>query len=430
VDFTIDRLGPSNIPSPLVEREFTPDDAKVLYHSSLDELLEATKDGSPPPALEMAGPRESIFFDPSKLKCGIVTCGGICPGENDVIRALVLECCRGYGTPAVLGFRYGYQGLVPSYGHDVLELTPESVEEIHNYGGTVLASSRGHQEIGRMVDTLDRMNVRVLFTLGGDGTQRAASLMAEEIAERGLKIAIVGLPKTIDNDLELITQTFGFITAVSEARNVLATAYTEARGAPNGIGLVRLMGRMSGWIAAYATLANSEVDFCLVPEVPFRLEGDDGLFASVRRRLESRGHCVIVAAEGAGQDITPGEPDRDASGNLKLKDIGLYLRDALTDYFQAEGIPVNLKYIDPSYIIRSARANPADAVFCQQLAQNAVHAAMTGRTNMLVGFWNRHFTHVPLKLVIKDRKRIDPKEALWQAVLSSTGQPATMGYEP
>ncbi|GMV37400.1 MAG: hypothetical protein AMXMBFR61_19080 [Fimbriimonadales bacterium] len=429
-NLTVARLGPCTVASPLKETSFVPDGAQVLYHTCPDELAKATADGSPPPAFERAGPREKIYFDPKKLRCGIVTCGGLCPGLNDVIRALVIELCDNYGTLPVIGFRYGYQGLVASYGHDVMELTPKTVGGIQYHGGTILGSSRGHQDIGEMVDTLERMNIRVLFTLGGDGTQRAAALMAEEIERRGLKIGIVGLPKTIDNDIMYISQSFGFITAVAEARRVIAAAHTEARGVPNGIGLVKLMGRTSGWIAAYATLANSEVDFCLIPEQPFRLDGEDGLMASLEKRLQKNNHAVIVAAEGAGQDLQPGEPDHDASGNLKLKDVGAFLRTAITEYFSSRDITINLRYLDPSYTIRGARADPTDAVFCQLLAQNAVHAAMAGRTNMLTGYWNGEFTHVPLHLVVGERKQVDVKGQFWQAVVSTTSQPFTMGYDP
>lgn len=425
---TVDRLGECRVSSPLTEAVFVPDDAKVLYDTCPDKVKRQCEEGGML-AFERAGPREKLFFEPSKFRAGIVTCGGLCPGLNDVIRGLALELAERYGAPPPVGFRYGYQGLTPSYGHEPLELTPEVVEDIHNHGGTILSSSRGNQDIGTMVDTLERMGLQALFTLGGDGTQRAAALIADEARRRNLNIAVVGLPKTIDNDLVCISQSFGFTTAVAMARPVIESAVVEARGAPNGIGIVKLMGRSSGWIAAYATLAVGDVDFCLVPECRFLMEGPDGLLNSVHACLLEKRHCVIVVAEGAGQDLTPGEPDRDPSGNLKLKDIGAFVRDELSAYFATEGVAVTMKYIDPSYTIRSVRADPADAVFCLQLAQNAVHAAMAGRTNMLTGFWNGRFTHVPFKLITTERNYIDPKGPLWQAVLATTAQPATMGYD-
>jgi 6-phosphofructokinase 1 len=389
--------------------------------------MEATKEGAAPPAFERAGPREMLFFDPKTVRVGIVTCGGLCPGTNDIIRSMVLELCIRYGAPSITGFRYGLQGLVRECGHTPLVLDPVSVKGIQRLGGSILGSSRGYQDIGTMVTDIDALGMQILFMVGGDGTHRAAEKIANEIYRRKKPIAIVGLPKTIDNDLHYVSRTFGFSTAVSEARSIVQAAHVEAHGVPNGIGIVKLMGRTCGWIAAHAALANSEVDFCLIPEVPFRMEGADGLLASLEAALERNNHAVIVAAEGAGQDLAPGEPDRDESGNLLLKDICAHLKDEIKRHFAAAGIHIRIRYIDPSYIIRGVPANPEDAVFCQMLAQNAVHAAMSGRTNMLVGYWSDRYTHVPLHLVTHKRKRIDPTGSLWQAVLSMTGQPPSMG---
>jgi 6-phosphofructokinase 1 len=357
----------------------------------------------------MAGPRERIYFDPSKLKCGIVTCGGLCPGLNDVIRAIVLGLFYHYDVKTVFGFRYGYEGLTYCHGHTPLELTPEIVKDIHKMGGSVLASSRGPQDVCEMVDTLERMNVGLLFTIGGDGTLRGAQAIAEEIGRRGLKIGVIGIPKTIDNDISFVEASFGFETAVSESRTAIESANTEAVGARNGIGLVKLMGRDSGFIAAYAALANNDVNFCLIPEVPFTLEG---LVKALKERLERRGHAVIVVGEGAGQNLMQGAGERDASGNIRFNDIGLFLKEKINGYFKDEGIEVNLKYIDPSYTIRSLPANPRDSAFCLLLGRHAVHAGMTGRTNMLVGFWKGEYTHVPIRLAV-----------FWSTVLSCTGQP-------
>ena len=273
LNFEVSRLGGCRIPSPMSGMQFVNEEEHVLYHSNLSEVESLLHEGKQPPSFEMAGPREKIFFDPSKLKCGIVTCGGLCPGLNDVIRAIFMSLFYHYGVKTVFGFRYGYEGLASKYGHVPLELTPEIVNNIHQMGGTILGSSRGPQDISEMVDTLERMNVGILFTVGGDGTLRGAQEIAEEINRRGLKIAVIGIPKTIDNDISYVQQSFGFDTAVTESRPSLYSAHTEAVGARNGIGLVKLMGRESGFIAAYATLANSEVNFCLVPEVRFSLDG-------------------------------------------------------------------------------------------------------------------------------------------------------------
>jgi 6-phosphofructokinase 1 len=426
LDFTIDRLGECRIPSPMSGVRFTCDTERVLYHSTL-EGINAWRDrfgvGAAPPAMESAGPRQMLFFDPAKLGCGIVTCGGLCPGLNDVIRALVLSLRRHYGVNRIYGFRFGYEGLVRRLGHEPLELTPESVRRIHESGGSILGSSRGHQDPAEMVDYLKDLGVGLLFAVGGDGTLRGARRLNEEAARRGLQLGVIGVPKTIDNDVSFVQRTFGFETAVTEARRATYAANTEAEASRNGIGLVKLMGRDSGFIAAYSALVNNEVNFCLVPEVPFTL---DRFLSALEQRLARRSHAVIVVAEGAGQDLMVTSDQRDASGNVKYGDIGIFLRDAITAHFKRIGTAISLKYIDPSYAIRSVPATAHDSAFCLLLGQSAVHAGLSGRTNMVVSFWNHHFTHVPISLAVSERKKIDPQGALWTSVVTSTGQPWDM----
>ena len=418
--FEVTRLGECGIPSPLSAVRFVRDDEYVLYDANPQEVKKHLAQGKELPAMEVAGPRERICFDPSRLRCGIVTCGGLCPGLNDVIRSIVMSLYHHYGVRTIYGFRYGYEGLSPKYGHAPLELDPQVVGHIHEFGGTILGSSRGPQDVSEMVGALERMNIGILFTIGGDGTLRGAHDLAEEVKRRGLRIAVVGIPKTIDNDICFVQMSFGFETAVFEARRATYSAHSEAEGARNGIGLVKLMGRDSGFIAAYAVLADSSVNFCLVPEVPFRLEA---LLEALHERLKKRGHAVIVVAEGAGQDLLQKTAERDASGNIRHGDIGVFLRDEIKAHFAQIGFEVNLKYIDPSYIIRSMPAIPHDSAFCLLLGHNAVHAAMSGRTDMVVGFWNQQFTHVPIPLAVSKRKEIDPHDRLWNSVLSTTGQP-------
>jgi 6-phosphofructokinase 1 len=420
---TISTLGEGRIPSPMSQVKFVSDKDDLIYHSKRRQIEALVEQGKRLPSFEMAGPREKIYFDPSKLKCGIVTCGGLCPGLNDVIRAIVMGLFYHYGVKAVFGFRYGYEGLSSRLGHTPMELTPGVVEDIHKKGGTILGSSRGPQDISEMVDTLERMNVGILFAIGGDGTLRGAQAISEEIHKRGLKIGVIGIPKTIDNDISYVDASFGFETAVAESRTAIYAAHTEAIGARNGIGLVKLMGRHAGFIAAYAALANNDVNFCLVPEVRFSLQA---FLKALKERLENRGHAVIVVGEGAGQDLMGETGERDASGNIRLGDVGVFLKDRINAYFKKAGMEVTLKYIDPSYMIRSMPANPRDSAFCLLLGHNAVHAAMAGRTNMLVGFWKSRFTHVPIQLAVSKRKQIDPEGRFWSNVLSCTGQPREM----
>jgi len=424
LDFRIQRLGESRVPSPMSGVHFVGDDDRVLYHTDLQKIEVYFKGNQKPPAFELAGPRNKIYFDPSKLKCGIVTCGGLCPGLNDVIRAIVMGLHYHYGVKTIFGFPYGYEGLSYKYGHSPLELTPEVVNDIHQMGGTILGSSRGPQDVSEMVDILEQMNVGVLFAIGGDGTLRGARAIAEEVGKRNLKLSIIGVPKTIDNDISYIDQSFGFVTAVSEARTAIYSAHTEAQGARNGIGLVKLMGRESGFIAAYASITNGDVNFCLVPEMRFSI---DAFLGALQARLEKRKHAVVVVGEGAGQDLMEASEERDASGNIRFGDIGLFLKDRILKHFKKIEMDVTLKYIDPSYTIRSMPANPHDSGFCLLLGHNAVHAGMSGKTNLVIGHWNNEFTHVPISMAVSKRKQIDPHSRLWSNVLSCTGQAQEMG---
>jgi 6-phosphofructokinase 1 len=374
---------------------------------------------------ELAGPRARLFFDPARSTAAIVTCGGLCPGLNNVVRSIFLELARGYGVPAVLGFRYGYQGLDPASGHPPVHLTLETVNDIHKQGGTVLGTSRGPVDMEAAVSHLIARHVDMLFCVGGDGTQRGAYALYEAARTRGHALSVVGVPKTIDNDVPYVTRTFGYLTALEESRWVIDAAHTEARSVQNGVALVKLMGRHAGSIAAGATIASQDVNFTLVPEVPFALEGSGGFLAALKRRIVERGHAVVVVAEGAGQDLFADAPrDRDASGNVKLQDIGARLRRAIEASFAADRLPVTLRYFDPSYQIRSRPANCEDAIMCDQFARHAVHAAMAGKTGLVIGFLHGTFIHVPTGLVVSGAKRMDPAGPVWQAVLATTGQPA------
>ena len=427
-DFNIQSLGAAWLPSPLNVSYFASDEKRILLNIYINVREDSKSSAEQPQSIEVAGPRGKIFFDPAKSKAAIVTCGGLCPGINDVIRAIVMELYYRYGVGNIIGIKYGFKGIMPRYRHEFKELTPELVKDIHTLGGSVLGSSRGREDIGEMVDVLKRMNIDMLFCIGGDGTMRAAELIAAEVTQRNLNMAVVGIPKTIDNDLNIIQRTFGFDTAISESMKVLQCAHTEATGAPNGIGLVKIMGRQSGHIAACAALAQSDVNFVLIPEVPFDLEGEKGLFQVMERRLKEKGHCVILVAEGAGQELISQSSDpveRDPSGNPKLLDIGIFLKTSINNYFQAKGTEINLKYIDPSYTIRSVPANSNDRIYCGALAQYAVHAAMAGKTAMLVGLVRDEYVHLPLRTIGSGMK-VDPSGNVWMRVLESTGQPPSM----
>jgi 6-phosphofructokinase 1 len=369
---------------------------------------------------ELAGPRAKLFFDPRRTRAGIVTCGGLCPGLNNVIRSLFLELRYGYGVAEVLGFRGGYGGLDPACGCEPVTITPEFVDCIHQQGGTVLGTSRGPVDVDRAVDNLIARGVDILFTVGGDGTHRGANEIFLKARGRGHALAVVGVPKTIDNDVAFVSRSFGFTTAVEEAARVLACAHTEARSVANGIGLVKLMGRHAGFVTAGAAVANQDVNFALIPEVPFHIEG---FLAVLKQRMQTKSHAVIAVAEGVGQDLIEAEPNaRDASGNVELKDIGPFLREKIEAFLKAESIPVVLRYFDPSYQIRSVPANCEDSILCDLFARNAVHAAMAGKTGVVIGFLHERFIHVPIALLAGRRKRVDPAGPVWAGVLAATSQ--------
>lgn len=375
-----------------------------------------------PLGLELAGPRERIFFDPARSKAAIVTCGGLCPGINNVIRTAVFELIHNYGVPEVLGIRYGFEGLNPAVGRPPVRLTCEAVENIHHQGGTILGTSRGPQEARLTVDYLASLGVNVLLCIGGDGTHRGAHAIAAEAARRDLPLAVVAVPKTIDNDVKFCFTTFGFATAVGEAETVIDRAHVEAKAVFNGVGLVKLMGREAGFIAAAATLASGEANFCLIPEQPLVLDGPSSFLVKLQRRLQAREHAVVVVAEGAGQDLLEAVATTDASGNRRLADVGHFLKSAIEGHFQTERVPVSVKYFDPSYFIRSLPAAAVDSLLCERFGRAAVHAAMAGKTDLLIGLWHNQLVHVPLTISTGAVKRVDPESELWTSVLALTGQ--------
>ena len=420
-DLSIESVGTGTLKSPMKGVPFVAESDRVSLTADIDRIKAFQEQGIEIPSLEAAGPRETIFHDPAWTRAGIVTCGGLCPGLNNVIKGLVQVLWFDYGVRNIFGIPYGYRGLNPAYGYSPIILNPDVVDAIQEDGGTILGSSRGNQDAKVMVDTLMRLNINVLFCIGGDGTLRGAHDIAQEIKKRHQPISVIGIPKTIDNDLNLIDRTFGFETAVLSATDVITSAHNEANGAFNGLGLVKLMGRDSGFIAAYAALATTVVNICLVPEVPFTL---DGLFKALESRYSSgKTHAVIAVAEGAGQELFKDQPERkDASGNILKNDIGEFLTRKIKEHFDKVGKEINIKYFDPSYMVRSIPAKGTDAIFCFQLAEAAVHAGMAGKTDMVVGSMNNAFSHVPIEYAVSERKKINPNGALWHAVLGITRQ--------
>ncbi|KAJ4833291.1 ATP-dependent 6-phosphofructokinase 3 [Turnera subulata] len=373
-----------------------------------------------------AGPRQKVYFGSDEVQACIVTCGGLCPGINTVIRELVCGLYDMYGVRRVLGIEGGYKGF---YSRNTVCLTPKVVNDIHKRGGTILGTSRGGHVTSKIVDSIQDRGINQVYIIGGDGTQQGASAIFEEIRRRGLKVAVVGIPKTIDNDILVIDKSFGFDSAVEEAERAINAAHVEAESHENGIGVVKLMGRHSGFIAMHATLASRDVDCCLIPESPFYLEGPGGLFEYIRKRLKEHGHMVIVIAEGAGQELLSGTmsnlDQRDASGNKLLQDIGLWISEKIKDHFaKQQKMTINLKYIDPTYMIRAIPSNASDNVYCTLLAQSAIHGAMAGYTGFTVGPVNGRNAYIPFHRVIEGRNKVVITDRMWARLLSSTNQPS------
>lgn len=418
----IPTLGPCNFESPLGAkcRSFADESIRVRVKRHIkvgehdDEEL----------SFEEAGPREKLFFDPAKTTAAFVTCGGLSPGLNNVIRSGYLELVHNYGVPRVLGIRDGYSGLNPETGLPPKLIDDDFIRNIHHLGGTVLGTSRGAQDPAVVVDTLEAHEIDILFCIGGDGTQRGAHSIQQETAKRGLSKSVVGIPKTIDNDVPYVEMSFGYVTALEIASIVLRGAHVEAVGAPSGIGLVKLMGREAGFIAVGAALASQDANFVLVPEVPFPLEGEDGLLNKLEERMSERDHALVVVAEGAGQHLFERDDlQHDASGNVRFDDVGIFLRDTIKKHFADRGKKVSVKYIDPSYTIRSVPANAWDRILCDRLARAAVHAGMAGKTDAMVGYWNQEIVYVPISTAVAAKKQLSLDSDFWNAVLATTGQP-------
>jgi len=428
-EFEVKILGKCSVHSPLSLSHtdgdgvfnYVNDGERILHDTSLENFMKCMETKEIPVSFEKAGPKEFLYFEPAKTKVAIVTCGGLCPGLNNVIRSIVMQLYYRYKETRIIGVKYGFEGFIPQYNHEIVELTPDSVEQIHLSGGTILGSSRGMQDVEEIVESLEKMNINILFCIGGDGTLRGAHAISEEIEKRKLKISVAAIPKTIDNDINFIERSFGFETAFSIASEIIRDAHNEAQGAYNGVAMIKLMGRDSGFISAHAALSNQEVNFVIIPEMDFELFGAKGFLRALKKRLEERHHSLIVVAEGAGQFLFEDQSfDSDKSGNIKHKDIGLLLKEKISEEFKHKNFNYTLKYFDPSYIIRSAPANANDSKFCSQLAQNAVHAAMAGRTDFVVGNWSSQFTLLPIPVAVKQRKTINLESELWWNVIEAT----------
>lgn len=371
--------------------------------------------------IHRAGPRKKIYYEPSRVKAAIVTCGGLCPGLNDVIRQIVFTLEK-YGVKNIVGIPFGYRGFFGD-GLSEIPLSRKLVQNINLNGGSLLGVSRGGGSVDDIVDSIQSKGIDMLFVLGGNGTHAGANAIHEVCRKRKLKVSVVCVPKTIDNDILLMDKTFGFDTAVEEAQRAINSAYIEAHSAYHGIGLVKLMGRSSGFIAMHASLSSGQIDICLIPEVPFKLDGTYGVLQHLEHLIKTKGSAVVCVAEGAGQDLLEKSNATDASGNVVLSDIGVHIQQKIKSYFKGIGVHSDVKYIDPTYMIRACRANASDAILCTVLGQNAVHGAFAGFSGITTGICNTHYVYLPIPEVIVSPRLVNPNSRMWHRCVTSTGQP-------
>ncbi|KAL4422989.1 hypothetical protein ABPG77_005469 [Micractinium sp. CCAP 211/92] len=383
----------------------------VLYDPAKNEAI-------PLPNFALrSGPRKTIYHNPKDVTAAIVTCGGLCPGLNDVVQNIVYTL-DDYGVPEdqIFGIRYGLRGFLDRHAKPV-QLSRQTVDGIQLKGGTVLGTSRGNAKIPAIVERLRLWGINQLYVIGGNGGNAAAHAIAKECREQGVVCNVVGVPKSIDNDIQLIDRCFGFDTAVEEAQRSLISARVEARSS-GGISVVKLMGRQSGFIAMNASMASGVVDVCLIPEIRFDLEKLCDFVATIMARKD---YCVVCVAEGAGQDImdSSGPKGTDASGNPILQDIGVFLRDVFKKRFKG----VDVKYIDPSYMIRSIPTITTDRIYCKVLGQGAVHGAFAGYTDFTVGLVNTHYVFLPTTTIIQFPRTVDPRGRQWNRLKTAINQP-------
>ncbi|KAJ6813300.1 putative ATP-dependent 6-phosphofructokinase 2 [Iris pallida] len=379
------------------------------------------------PAYHSAGPRKAVHFDPRAVRAAVVTCGGLCPGMNTVIRDLVLGLWDLYGVREILGVTSGFRGFYSS--DETVRLDPKMVHNWHKKGGTVLTTSRGGFDLDKIVGAIEARGFNQVYCIGGDGTMRGALAIFKEVQRRRLNVSITGIPKTVDNDIGIIDRSFGFQTAVEMAQQAINAAHVEAQSAVNGIGLVKLMGRSTGHIALHATLSSRDVDCCLIPEMNFYLDGKGGLFDFLDQKLKQNGHAVIVVAEGAGQDIIPRtdaeKEEKDESGNPVFLDVGPWLKSELKRWWDRDhnGELSAVKYIDPTYMIRAVPANATDNLYCTLLAHSAIHGVMAGYTGFVSGPINGNYVYIPLEQVAVAKNPVNTEDHKWAWVRSVTNQP-------
>jgi len=400
-------------------RHFVNPDELVMGHIITNDSKQAARDSETANGCFRANATRHIYWDPKDVRAAIVTCGGLCPGLNSVVRELTDCLYNEYGVKDILGMRGGYHGLSNPEELTPMYLTPKIVNEIHMKGGSVLMAGRGGNDCIRIVDKLKERDINMLFVVGGDGTQSGAHALFLEARKRKMPISIVGVPKSIDNDVMYFDKTFGFESAVAEAVSVIRGSFVEATSANRAVSIVKLMGRDAGFVSMYAAVASNLVDLCLIPEVDVKLQD---VLAYVDKVLAQKGYMVVAVAEGAGQNFVESE-GVDPTGHTKYGDVGVFLRDAINEHLKRSDDGGRSFYFDPSYMIRAVPANPIDHIFCSRLSRDAVHTAMRGYTGVCVGPIHNIIIIMPMNNIASRQKTVNVHRNMWQVCVHQSGMP-------
>ncbi|MEO7804127.1 MAG: ATP-dependent 6-phosphofructokinase [Actinomycetota bacterium] len=326
------------------------------------------------------------------MRIGVFTGGGDCPGLNAVIRAIVRKGI-GHYEDTIVGFRDGWEGVLSG---TVQELTFENTRGILHRGGTILGTSRTNpfgegDGPDRIRATLATHGVDMLIPIGGEDTLGAASKLHEE------GIPLVGVPKTIDNDLSGTDYTFGFDTAVNVATEAIDRLHTTAES-HHRVMVVEVMGRHAGWIALHAGIAGG-ADLMLIPERPFDIE--EVVAHLQHRHATGKGFSIVVVAEGAvpkdGSMHT--ESDQlDEFGHVRLRGIG----SALEQQIEARtGFETRATIL--GHIQRGGTPTAFDRVLATRFGVAATEAAHQGKTGMMVALHATSIVLVPLSVAVKPK---------------------------
>lgn len=441
-----------------------------------------------------AGPRENLVYPmesrdgaTDSLQVGVLVSGGIAPGINAVIKGIVDRHTL-YSNHAkenddtsydleIIGYRDGFSGLL-SGSH--IKLNRKKVRDFANKGGSLLGTSRYHPLLdlddpgkrdSAVRDIISNLkDIDILYVIGGDGSMRAAHMIwtrAQRMHAEGeaSKLSVVAIPKTMDNDILWVWQSFGFMSAVEKAKQFVLQLHTEASSNPR-LGIMQLFGSDSGFVVTHAALASGVCDYVLIPEADFSMEV---LCEFIKKKLKSRYKrgqdgkspfgMILMAETAIPRDgiNSPGckyidDPDVGLEKEEKIA-IEKFIADGrrvqgqTQDALRRGGIKIISRVVqkeirqmkpgqywekfrvftnEPRHLIRAIDPSVQDVIFGQRMGTLAVDNAMAGYTDFMISQWLTEYVLVPLKLVVLGRKRVPQKGIFWKSVLANTGQPHEM----